>query len=171
MTMLRGGDVLVKTQKDLLSDTDARYGKSKKNKNSKRWNTYEDLYGDSLKGLYKISNEKKKRIIEKINNEIVNTFLEQVLKDMIDYGVEFEFPYHRFSIYIADRDRLSNRYKFDVHTGGTDYIPYLRFNRCMYNKVWVYYYLHLRPRWKKRLKEAIKNGHQYVKAIQKRKWR
>jgi len=170
--MLRGDNVFVNVQQDLLSDTNTIYEKNKRIRGERvPWKRYEDLYGDSLKGLYKINNEPKKRIIKKINNRIIDKFLTIMLNDIIDNGNEFEFPFNMMTLRIADRDRTSKKYKYNIARRGHDFIPYLKMFRRMFRRSWVYYYVNLRPKWREKLEEAIENGREYKIANTKKQWR
>lgn len=110
-----------------------------------------------------------------IHRFIIKTFLNRIMEDVIDSNVQFDFNFHNkvyLSFLIADRDKNSYIYSYNINARGHDYIPYCITAPRIWSMVKRYFLIKMDTQWNKRLKLAIIDGKEYdpaPKVIYKKK--
>ncbi len=88
-------------------------------------------------------------------------FFDLVAKDMIYNNTQFVFADKGLRIMIGDRMRWSKKYKYKLHKGGHNYIPFCYVGKALIKRRMKYYYIYLSDRYKRMLCKAIKDGEEY----------
>jgi len=112
-------------------------------------------------------NKTNYQIIERTSRHISMIFFDMVLTDLILNNYEFVEPKDRFRLSIGHKtwtDRfITSKFKYNLKTGGLTPTPRIVFDRQIFIKLKrVRYYLSLRSKYNKMLKDEIKNNnHEY----------
>lgn len=102
-----------------------------------------------------------------MHNFVIKRLSELIVEDIIAENVQFDFRFRGkvfLSLLIADRDKDSYLYRYNIKQRGHDFIPFCITSSILWKKTSKYFLLRLDNRYKKRLAEEIANGREYEQA-------
>lgn len=106
----------------------------------------------------------QKRKTDQIRRFMMLTFCKMVLEDIVKENVQFDFRYEGrvfLSLRIADRDRESYLYTYDIKNNGHDFIPYCITSKNLWGKVHRYFLWRMGSQLKNLMNKEIAAGRVY----------
>jgi len=149
-------DIVCYKNKDLLSDKNRLF---RWNKNWKDWKQLFEKYRFSLKPITDHKNNEVKRY--RVLNEIIKTFWDLVMEDLIDKNDVYKFPKKLGKIQISYNHPLATNDVYDIYRRGKTYKPVFVLTRYAFTKIQVINYICFTRRWRQKLESEIEKGHAY----------